>query len=208
MHQAVMLAQAVDGLDVRAGRDNGIYVDGTFGRGGHSRRILQVLGGSGKLIAVDRDPDAIKAGAALHDKRLTLLHGRFGELQVLLESVGVKKVDGILLDLGVSSPQLDDAVRGFSFRFDAPLDMRMDTSQGFTAAQWLATADEAEIREVINRLQQRLLRLERGELWAPHDNLPRSWRTPSRRGSHARTLRRARFRLSAFTSIRNSRSSR
>ena len=148
-HQAVMLAQAVDGLNVSAARVNGIYVDGTFGRGGHSRRILAVLGSEGRLIALDRDPDAIKAGAAIHDKRFTLVHGWFGELHTLLQGIGIEKVDGILLDLGVSSPQLDDAARGFSFRFEAPLDMRMDTSRGLTAAQWLAIADEAEIREVI-----------------------------------------------------------
>jgi 16S rRNA (cytosine1402-N4)-methyltransferase len=148
-HQAVMLAQAVDGLNVGADRAQGIFVDGTFGRGGHSRRILQVLGEQGRLIALDRDPDAIKAGAVIDDKRFTLLHGRFGELHAVLAGVGVRKVDGILLDLGVSSPQLDDAARGFSFRFDAPLDMRMDTSRGITAAQWLSTANESEIREVI-----------------------------------------------------------
>ncbi len=145
-HQAVLLAQAVEGMNVRA---DGIYVDGTFGRGGHSRRILEVLGNSGRLIALDRDADAIKAGAAIGDKRFTLLHGWFGQLHALLSGAGVEKVDGILLDLGVSSPQLDDAARGFSFRFDAPLDMRMDTSRGITAAQWLATAAEPEIREVI-----------------------------------------------------------
>ena len=150
-HRAVMLDEAVDGLNVCAqgGRADGVYVDGTFGRGGHSRRILQVLGSKGRLIALDRDPDAIKAGAAIHDQRFTLLHGWFGQVRTLLASVGIQKVDGILLDLGVSSPQLDDAARGFSFRFDAPLDMRMDTSRGMTAAQWLAMADESEIREVI-----------------------------------------------------------
>ena len=141
-----MLAQAVAGLNVRA---DGIYVDGTFGRGGHSRRILELLGSSGRLIALDRDAQAIKAGAAISDKRFTLLHGWFGELRALLSGAGVERVDGILLDLGVSSPQLDEAARGFSFRFDAPLDMRMDTSRGITAAQWLATAAEPEIREVI-----------------------------------------------------------
>ncbi len=145
-HQAVMLEQAVEGLKVRA---DGIYVDGTFGRGGHSRRILALLGSGGKLIGLDRDADAIKAGAAINDKRFTLLHGWFGEMRALLARAGVEKVDGILLDLGVSSPQLDDAARGFSFRFDAPLDMRMDTSRGITAAQWLSTAEESEIREVI-----------------------------------------------------------
>ena len=147
-HQAVMLAQAVEALNVPNVR-NGIYVDGTFGRGGHSRRILEVLGSEGRLIALDRDLDAITAGAAINDKRFTLLHGWFGEMYALLAGAGIEKVDGILLDLGVSSPQLDDAARGFSFRFDAPLDMRMDTSRGLTAAQWLAIADESEIREVI-----------------------------------------------------------
>ena len=149
-HQAVMLEQAVAGLNVHA---DGIYVDATFGRGGHSRRVLELLGSGGRLIALDRDPDAIKAGAAIGDPRFTLLHGWFGELHALLAKAGVavnaSKVDGILLDLGVSSPQLDDAARGFSFRLDAPLDMRMDTSRGMTAAQWLAFADESEIREVI-----------------------------------------------------------
>ena len=150
-HQAVMREQAVDGLNVRADekRASGIYVDGTFGRGGHSRRILQWLGSSGRLIALDRDAEAIQAGAAITDKRFTLLHGWFGGMQTLLAKEGVQKADGILLDLGVSSPQLDDAARGFSLRFDAPLDMRMDTSRGITAAQWLAQTEESDIREVI-----------------------------------------------------------
>ena len=147
-HQAVMLEQAVDSLNVRA-LTEGIYVDGTFGRGGHSRRILELLGSDGRLIALDRDLDAIRAGAMISDTRFTLLHGWFGEMHTLLAAACVERVDGILLDLGVSSPQLDEATRGFSFRFDAPLDMRMDTSRGMTAAQWLATADESEIREVI-----------------------------------------------------------
>ena len=144
-----MLAQAVEGLSVQAERADGTYVDGTFGRGGHSRRILQLLGEHGRLIALDRDPQAIQAGSAIQDPRFTLLHGRFGELRQLLLGVGVEKVDGILLDLGVSSPQLDEAARGFSFRLGGPLDMRMDTSRGMTAAQWLQQADESEIREVI-----------------------------------------------------------
>ncbi len=148
-HQAVLLEQAVEALNIDGERTNGIYVDGTFGRGGHSGRILQVLGGAGRLIALDRDPDAIRAGTAITDKRFTLLHGWFGEMRALLARMGIEKVDGILLDLGVSSPQLDDVTRGFSFRGDAPLDMRMDTSRGVTAAQWLATADESDLREII-----------------------------------------------------------
>ncbi len=148
-HQAVMLAQAVAALNVSGERTNGVYVDGTFGRGGHSRAILQALGSQGRLVALDRDSAAIAAGAAMRDQRFTLLHGWFGEMRALLARAGVEKADGILLDVGVSSPQLDDAARGFSFRFDAPLDMRMDTSRGMTAAQWLAMAEETEIREVI-----------------------------------------------------------
>ncbi len=147
-HTAVLLEQAVEGLNVRA---DGAYVDCTFGRGGHSRLVLARLGRAGRLIALDRDPEAIKAGGEIGDERFTLLHGAFGRLTELLGRVGVRRVDGILLDLGVSSPQLDDAERGFSFRVDAPLDMRMDTSRGVTAAQWLATASGSEIREVIEK---------------------------------------------------------
>ena len=145
-HQAVMLEEAVAGLNVRA---NGVYVDGTFGRGGHSRRILQLLGSEGRLIAIDRDLAAVEAGRAVSDSRFNLVHGWFGELRKLLAKENVTRVDGVLLDLGVSSPQLDDASRGFSFRFDAPLDMRMDQSRGMTAGEWLLTAEESEIREVI-----------------------------------------------------------
>ena len=126
-HQAVMLEEAVAGLNVRA---NGVYVDGTFGRGGHSRRILQLLGSEGRLIAIDRDLAAVEAGRAVSDSRFNLVHGWFGELRKLLAKENVTRVDGVLLDLGVSSPQLDDASRGFSFRFDAPLDMRMDQKIG------------------------------------------------------------------------------
>ena len=145
-HAAVLLEQAVEGLKVRA---DGAYVDCTFGRGGHSRLILSRLGSRGRLIALDRDPDAVRAGAEIGDERFSMLHGAFGRLAELLAQAGLEHVDGILLDLGVSSPQLDDAARGFSFRVDAPLDMRMDTSRGITAAQWLARARESEIREVI-----------------------------------------------------------
>jgi 16S rRNA (cytosine1402-N4)-methyltransferase len=133
-------------LNVRA---DGIYVDCTFGRGGHSRSILARLGSGGRLIALDRDPAAIEAGRAIIDARFTLMHARFGQLAQALARTGAAAANGILLDLGVSSPQLDEAARGFSFRHDAPLDMRMDTSSGTTAAEWLATAGVDEIREVI-----------------------------------------------------------
>ncbi len=145
-HIPVLLTEALDALAVRP---NGVYVDGTFGRGGHSRALLERLGEDGRLIALDRDPAAISAGEAITDKRFTLVHARFAELADVLEQLGVTAVDGVLLDIGVSSPQLDDASRGMSFRQNAPLDMRMDTSRGETAAQWLARAEEADIREVI-----------------------------------------------------------
>jgi 16S rRNA (cytosine1402-N4)-methyltransferase len=145
-HIPVLLTEALDALAVRP---DGVYVDGTFGRGGHSRGLLERLGTHGRLIALDRDPSAIVAGQSITDERFTLVHARFAELADVLDELGVSAVDGVLLDIGVSSPQLDDAERGMSFRQDAPLDMRMDTSRGETVAQWLARADEADIREVI-----------------------------------------------------------
>ncbi|WP_293235121.1 16S rRNA (cytosine(1402)-N(4))-methyltransferase RsmH [Paludibacterium sp.] len=147
-HQTVLLNEAVAALAVRP---DGVYVDGTFGRGGHSRLILSQLGANGRLIAFDKDPEAVAVGQALsaEDPRFSLEHDGFETLARALDRRGIDNVDGIVLDLGVSSPQIDDARRGFSFRFDAPLDMRMDTTRGMTAAEWLATADETEIREVI-----------------------------------------------------------
>ncbi len=145
-HSPVLLDAAVESLKVRA---DGAYVDCTFGRGGHSREILARLGRRGRLIALDRDPAAIAARGGIDDERLQLVHASFSRLREVLRERGTTLVDGILLDLGVSSPQLDDAARGFSFRFDAPLDMRMDTSRGATAAEWLANADELDLREVI-----------------------------------------------------------
>jgi 16S rRNA (cytosine1402-N4)-methyltransferase len=145
-HAPVLLTEAVDALNVKP---SGTYVDCTFGRGGHSRLILTRLGESGHLIAIDRDPEAVKAAAEIRDPRFTILHGSFSELAEVLSAQGVDRVDGILLDLGMSSPQLESPHRGFSFRRDAPLDMRMDTTRGSTAAEWLATANESEIREVI-----------------------------------------------------------
>ncbi|WP_435627588.1 16S rRNA (cytosine(1402)-N(4))-methyltransferase RsmH [Candidatus Ferrigenium straubiae] len=145
-HTTVLLNEAVEALAIRP---DGIYVDGTFGRGGHSARILERLGSEGRLIALDKDPAAVAVGKAWRDARFRMVHRGFAQLAEVLREEGVAKVDGILLDLGVSSPQLDEAERGFSFRFDAPLDMRMDTSSGMTAAEWLATADEGLLTEVI-----------------------------------------------------------
>jgi len=145
-HATVLLNEAVDALQVKP---DGIYVDGTFGRGGHSRLILERLGENGRLIALDKDPAAVAAGRSIDDGRFVLVHSGFERLSQVLREQGVDRVDGVLLDLGVSSPQLDDEQRGFSFRFDAPLDMRMDTSGGQTAAEWLATVGEGELAEVI-----------------------------------------------------------
>ena len=145
-HVPVLAQEAVAALAIDP---DGGYVDGTFGRGGHSRLILDQLAAGGRLIALDRDPDAIRAGSALVDPRLTLVRRAFSNLGAVLDELGVVQVNGILLDIGVSSPQLDDAARGFSFRVDAPLDMRMDPESGQSAADWLATATEGEIGEVI-----------------------------------------------------------
>jgi 16S rRNA (cytosine1402-N4)-methyltransferase len=130
-------------------RGDGTYVDCTFGRGGHSRLILARLGRAGRLLALDRDAEAVAAGGAITDGRFSIVHGRFSRLAELAAGAGVTAADGILLDLGVASPQLDDPARGFSFRHDAPLDMRMDAGSGYTAAEWLARAGQQEIREVI-----------------------------------------------------------
>lgn len=129
----------------------GVYVDATFGRGGHTRRLLELLGPDSRVLAVDRDPAAVAAGAdlAAGDSRLQIRHGNFAELDRLLDELGIAAVQGVLMDLGVSSPQLDDVARGFSFRHDAPLDMRMDTSRGLTAAQWLNEAEEQDIVRVL-----------------------------------------------------------
>lgn len=136
-------------------RADGIYVDCTFGRGGHSKAILEQLGPDGQLLAIDRDPDAVAAGRELAaaDHRLRMEHGRFGELQeILRRCLPGRLVDGIVADLGVSSPQLETARRGFSFQHDGPLDMRMDPGTGESAAAWLNHAEEREIAQVILRL--------------------------------------------------------
>ena len=143
MHIPVLASEAVDALVVDA---EGTYVDGTFGRGGHSRAILERLGPHGRLVALDRDPDAERAARGVSDPRFSFFRTRFSGLAEVLKG---ERVNGMLFDLGASSPQLDDPARGFSFRLDAPLDMRMDPSAGPTAAQWLATAEEQQIRQVI-----------------------------------------------------------
>jgi 16S rRNA (cytosine1402-N4)-methyltransferase len=145
-HIPVLLNEAVDALNVRP---DGVYVDATFGRGGHSRAILAKLGPEGRLVALDRDLAAVAAAGEIQDDRFTLVHSGFSALRQQLEMLGMGRVDGVLLDIGISSPQIDVAERGFSFRFDGPLDMRMDQSHGQTAAEFLAEASEQQIREVI-----------------------------------------------------------
>lgn len=146
VHRTVLLHEAVDGLAIKP---DGVYVDCTFGRGGHSRLILSQLGEQGRLIAFDKDLQAIAEAATIHDSRFEIVHSGFVMLREALAERGIAQVDGVLMDLGVSSPQLDDGSRGFSFRFDAPLDMRMDTTRGLTASQWLNAAEEKEIAEVV-----------------------------------------------------------
>jgi len=147
-HTPVLLDEALGALNVRP---DGTYVDCTFGRGGHSRALLERLQPEGRLIALDRDLAAISAGEDIVDERFTIVHASFAELRAVLARLGVDEVDGVLLDLGMSSAQIEDPQRGFSFRRSGPLDMRMDTSRGETAAEWLATASEREIWEVIGR---------------------------------------------------------
>lgn len=147
-HLPVLASEAIEALAIDP---DGVYVDCTFGRGGHSRLVLERLSDRGRLIALDRDPAAIAAGEEIGDARLTLVRAPFSRLGEVLDRLGVDKVDGILLDIGVSSPQLDEAARGFSFRLEGPLDMRMDPDSGISAADWLATAEEAEMAEVIRR---------------------------------------------------------
>ena len=146
MHVTVLLHEAVGALAIKP---EGIYVDGTFGRGGHSRLILSRLGERGRLIAFDKDPVAVLSGETIKDERFCIRHGGFSKMQRMLQEMGMTKIDGVLLDLGVSSPQLEEASRGFSFRSGGPLDMRMDTSSGQTAAKWLATVTEDQLEKVI-----------------------------------------------------------
>ncbi|CAD6560727.1 Ribosomal RNA small subunit methyltransferase H [Paraburkholderia hiiakae] len=145
-HRTVLLDEAVNALITRA---DGVYVDGTFGRGGHSRAILGRLGEAGRLIAFDKDPLAIATAQTVGDARFSIVHESFASLRDELVSRGVGRVSGVLLDLGVSSPQFDDPQRGFSFRADGPLDMRMDPTRGESAADWLARATVQELTEVI-----------------------------------------------------------
>ena len=145
-HTTVLLTEAVQALVTQPA---GTYVDGTFGRGGHARALLALLAPAGRLVAFDKDPEAVAAAAGIADARFTIVHAGFDAMAAELAARGITQVDGVLLDLGVSSPQIDDPQRGFSFRHDAPLDMRMDTTRGETAADFLARAELRELVEVI-----------------------------------------------------------
>ena len=150
LHLPVLHREVLEALAVKA---SGVYLDATFGRGGHARSILEALGPDGRLIVLDRDPQAIEVARNLfgEDQRVTIIRGSFEMLGELAREHGISALDGLLFDLGVSSPQLDEAERGFSFQKDGPLDMRMDNEQGITAAQWLAEAPEKEIAQVLWR---------------------------------------------------------
>ena len=146
-HATVLLHEAVQGLALK---DQGIYIDATFGRGGHSRLILSKLSPNGRLIGVDRDPRAVAEAKKIQDSRFQIEHNSFSAIPEICEKYDLTgKIDGILLDLGVSSPQLDDAERGFSFMKDGPLDMRMDTTKGLSAAEWLAQVNEDDLAWVL-----------------------------------------------------------
>ncbi|MBJ9901468.1 16S rRNA (cytosine(1402)-N(4))-methyltransferase RsmH [Acinetobacter bereziniae] len=148
-HISVLLHETVDAL--LAGRNTGIYVDGTFGRGGHTRLLLSKLDENSKVYAFDKDPQALEVAYQLEkeDPRFKIIHASFADLQQELNQLDIYQVDGIMADLGVSSPQLDQAERGFSFMHDGPLDMRMDNSQGQTAAEWLLDVEEEHLANII-----------------------------------------------------------
>lgn len=188
-HIPVLMDEVLDHL---APREGGVYVDGTFGRGGHTRAILERLGPTGRVIALDRDPTAIAAGAALVAEqagRLTLVHARFGELPAVLAAQGTAKVDGILLDLGVSSPQLDEADRGFSFAKAGPIDMRMDPSRGPTALDLIRDLAAPELAAVIRELGEERL----------HQRIARRLKEAERAGELGTTLDLARVIASCFS---------
>ena len=151
LHRTVLLDEAVDALSMVDARCDGIFVDGTFGRGGHSRRILERLSTKGRLSAFDKDRQAVAVAQKLaqEDSRFVIVHDSFATLEAQLAALKIEKIDGVLLDLGVSSPQVDEAERGFSFRADGPLDMRMDTTRGMAASEWLATATQENLEKVI-----------------------------------------------------------
>ncbi len=150
-HRTVLLDEAIDALEIRDARRDGIFVDGTFGRGGHSKKILGQLSAQGRLLAFDKDTQAVAVAEQLAagDQRFSIVHDSFATMGEASSALGVAQVDGVLMDLGLSSPQVDQAARGFSFRADGPLDMRMDTTRGMPASAWLATETQDNLEKVI-----------------------------------------------------------
>jgi 16S rRNA (cytosine1402-N4)-methyltransferase len=188
-HIPVLLDEVLDHLSPKVG---GTYVDGTFGRGGHTSAVLDRIGPTGRVIALDRDPDAIAAGApivAANGGRLTLVHARFGEMADVLARANVEKVDGILLDLGVSSPQLDEAARGFSFTRSGPIDMRMDPSRGPTALDLIRELPQPELAEILRDLGEERL----------HQRISRRLKEAERAGELSTTLDLAKVIASCFS---------
>jgi 16S rRNA (cytosine1402-N4)-methyltransferase len=188
-HIPVLLDEVLDTLSPHPG---GTYVDGTFGRGGHTTAILDRIGPTGRVIALDRDPDAIAAGASLaraYAGRLELAHARFGEMSDVLARAGIEKVDGILLDLGVSSPQLDEAARGFSFTRSGPIDMRMDPSKGPTALDLIRDLSQPELDEILRDLGEERL----------HQRISRRLKDAERAGELATTIDLAKVVASCFS---------
>jgi 16S rRNA (cytosine1402-N4)-methyltransferase len=211
-HRTVLLEEAVNALVTRA---DGVYVDGTFGRGGHSRLVLEKLGEAGRLIAFDKDPLAIATAQQITDPRFGIVHESFASLRDAIAERGVGRVSGVLLDLGVSSPQVDDPERGFSFRADGPLDMRMDPTRGESAADWLARATVQELTEVIRdygeerfafQIAKALVARRVLGLSSARASLPKSWLTSSKPVRRARIRQPAPFKLYGFTSIKSLRS--
>ena len=156
VHLPVLCRETIVALIPEPGKlgDGAVFIDATFGRGGHARALLAELPATARVIAIDRDPAAVEFGRqmAQEDNRLLVVHARFSELDTVLNGLGVEKVSGVVMDLGVSSPQLDEAERGFSFRSDGPVDMRMDQSGGRTAAQWINESTESEIAQILKTL--------------------------------------------------------
>jgi 16S rRNA (cytosine1402-N4)-methyltransferase len=196
-HTTVLLDEAVDALITDT---DATYIDATFGRGGHSKLILSKLNPNGRLVIFDKDPAAIAAAEAIGDTRLSIRHEGFKYVGDLPH----QSAAGLLMDLGVSSPQIDTPERGFSFRFDAPLDMRMDTTRGQTVAQWLLTADVTQITEVIRDYGEERFAssIAKAIVTRREEGHPiSSWLTRSKLASRARTQQRAHFRLFGFSSM-------
>ena len=213
-HRAVLADQAVRYLVTEP---DGTYLDATFGRGGHSGLVLQALGPRGRLIALDRDPQAVEAAASISDPRFHIEHTAFSRLEQILAVAGVGALNGVLFDIGISSPQIDTAARGFSWRNDAPLDMRMDTTRGATAAEWLGRTSIDELTKVIRDYGEErfaaqiakaiVARRESGAADCHHRRTCRARGSRDSRAGAARTGHSirplGRFRLYGFTSIKS-----